>query len=209
MGGDIILLGWAYYSRVASPLCFLETRVSTPTPTFRHQTNPRPHPTNLIWSVATKDEDRFCNDIYLIFCWYFCFWRILRYFDRVYTVQKASWPGALSRHSDPPSWALNFHLLGVAGYLNTSQLFVDWAFTCLWTSFKYLHIFKGKWIQPAPLSCSQTRITRIYLFKGVLYSMLGPDLWGLTVAVWNIVERCISAIPISGAIGLIVAESGH
>ncbi len=37
--------------------------------------------------------------------------------------------------------------------------------------------------------------------KGVLYSMLGPDLLGLTVAVGNIVGRCL---PISGAIGLIL-----
>ncbi len=40
-----------------------------------------------------------------------------------------------------------------------------------------------------------------FSIKDVLYSMLGPDLLCLTVAVWN--------IPISGAIGAIAAESGH
>ena len=42
--------------------------------------------------------------------------------------------------------------------------------------------------------------------KDVLYSMFGPDLVGLTVAVWNIVGI---TVPISGAIGAIAAESGH
>ncbi len=32
------------------------------------------------------------------------------------------------------------------------------------------------------------------IIKGVLYSILGPDLVGLTVAVWNIVARCLSAV---------------
>ncbi len=56
----------------------------------------------------------------------------------------------------------------------------------------------------------------VLFIKDVLYSMLGPDLVGLTVAVWNIVGRCLSAvcrglntIPIPGVIGLIVADSGH
>ena len=40
------------------------------------------------------------------------------------------------------------------------------------------------------------------LFKGVLYSMMGPDLLGMTVAVWNIGN----ILPISGAIGLIVPK---
>ena len=31
-------------------------------------------------------------------------------------------------------------------------------------------------------------------FNGVLYSILGPNLLGLTVAVWNIVGRCLSAV---------------
>ena len=45
--------------------------------------------------------------------------------------------------------------------------------------------------------------------------MLGLDLVGLTVAVSNLVGRCFSAVcrgltvPISGAIGLTVAESEH
>ncbi len=30
--------------------------------------------------------------------------------------------------------------------------------------------------------------------KGVLYSMMGPDLLGLTVAVWNIVGQCFLAV---------------
>ena len=64
------------------------------------------------------------------------------------------------------------------------------------------------WFYP-PFSLSYKKGKAV---KGVLYSMLGPDLLGLTVAVLNIVGRCFLAvctIRISGAIGLIVAESGH
>ncbi len=43
---------------------------------------------------------------------------------------------------------------------------------------------------PNPAGCTKGRYyLNISDFKGVLYSMFGPDLVGLTVAVWNIVGR--------------------
>ena len=55
-------------------------------------------------------------------------------------------------------------------------------------------IYSCKWITPQHVCMGTDTVIYFEGVKGVLYSILGPNLLGLTVAVWNIVGRCFSAV---------------